>query len=414
MSDVKLPDNWEMKKIAEVAETTGGYGFPKRFQGRTDLPFPFVKVSDMNIAGNETYIRTAANTVDANILDEIRARAYPPGTIIFPKIGGAIATNKKRILGVEASFDNNIMAIIPNESRVLVKWCFHYLQSIDLMQMANVGPVPSIRQSTVQDYLIPLPYPDEPARSLAEQRRIVARIEALLAEVGEMRKLQAEIAEDTERLFKAFAREVFDEIDHTWARTRLATHTLKIGSGSTPRGGRAVYKQSGIPLIRSLNVRWNTFNDADLAFIDNETHERMSSSTVLPGDVLLNITGASIGRACRVPDDICPANVNQHVSIIRPDESLQSEFVMYWLTSPGMQSYINANQAGATRQALTKSQIEDFMIPFADKTMQLAVVEYLNHARIAIEESIEGSQSDLMLLEQLEQAILAQAFRGEL
>jgi hypothetical protein len=88
-----LPEGWDKVQLGSVASIRNGFGFPKRFQGHADLPYPFIKVSDMNLPGNETYVTKAANTVDNDLLKELRARLYPPGTVVFPKIGGAIATN---------------------------------------------------------------------------------------------------------------------------------------------------------------------------------------------------------------------------------------------------------------------------------------------------------------------------------
>ncbi|NER84164.1 MAG: hypothetical protein F6K42_32430 [Leptolyngbya sp. SIO1D8] len=108
---------------------------------------------------------------------------------------------------------------------------------------------------------------------------------------------------------------------------KLGNHVAKIGSGITPRGGQSVYLDSGVPLIRSQNVHMNRFELEGLAHISDEQDEKMEKTRVFPKDVLLNITGASIGRVCVVPDELCPANVNQHVSIIRGDGSFDSEFL---------------------------------------------------------------------------------------
>jgi type I restriction enzyme S subunit len=274
--------------------------------------------------------------------------------------------------------------------------------------------MPRARKDALRDADVPVPHPVDPDRSLETQRRIVARIEALFAELGVARELHQEVVEDTEQLMSAVQREVFAEVDIRFQKVRLEPLTSKIGSGSTPRGGRAVYTPIGIPFIRSLNVRWNEFSFTDLAHIDEATHGRMASTEVQPGDVLLNITGASIGRACCVPEHICPANVNQHVSIIRPRSGLSSQFLMYWLTSPQTQEFINYTQVGATRQALTKGQIEDFRVPQPSDIVQDSLVEYLDSVRQQIAEMCRSEDEDARLLNDIEQAVLTQAFRGEL
>ena len=103
--------------------------------------------------------------------------------------------------------------------------------------------------------------------------------------------------------------------------------TTKIGSGATPRGGQNAYQEEGISLIRSQNVYDFSFSKGGLAFITDEQAKKLNNVTVEKGDVLLNITGDSIARTCIVPDEILPARVNQHVSIIRCKKGYDSRFV---------------------------------------------------------------------------------------
>jgi type I restriction enzyme, S subunit len=108
------------------------------------------------------------------------------------------------------------------------------------------------------------------------------------------------------------------DVPERWNVIALRHLGTKFGSGVTPRGGASVYRDSGIPLIRSQNVHFDGLRLADVALISPEIHREMSGTHVRAGDVLLNITGASIGRACAVPSGLGEANVNQHVCIIRP------------------------------------------------------------------------------------------------
>jgi type I restriction enzyme S subunit len=182
---------------------------------------------------------------------------------------------------------------------------------------------------------------------------------------------------------------------------KLADHCEKIGSGSTPRGGHKSYVPIGIPLIRSQNVLMRSFTRDGLAFITQRTHEEMAGTEVSPGDVLLNITGASIGRVCVVPDDVCPANVNQHVCIVRCGRRIVPQFLMLYLSSPAFQKLIDDTQAGGTRQALTKADIEDFEIPELDVDTQrdlaaalIAQLREIDTARHATEQQL----ADLLIM----------------
>lgn len=165
-----------------------------------------------------------------------------------------------------------------------------------------------------------------------------------------------------------------------WQWVKLGDHVTKVGSGLTPRGGQSVYRQSGIPLIRSQNVHMNRFETEGLAFISPEQDEEMKQTRVQPGDVLLNITGASIGRVCVVPTRICPANVNQHVCIIRSDGTIDPGFLTFFISNPDFQRFIQDSQSGATRQALTKYAIENFRVPYPPLPEQKRIAAILAKA----------------------------------
>ena len=136
----------------------------------------------------------------------------------------------------------------------------------------------------------------------------------------------------------------------------------KIGSGATPRGGKEAYTNSGISLIRSQNILDYSFSYEGLAYINEAQAEKLRNVTVESGDVLLNITGDSVARACMVPDELLPARVNQHVSIIRAKtDAVLSSYILYFLqmVKPHL---LQLASGGATRNALTKGMIEDLVI----------------------------------------------------
>ena len=169
-----------------------------------------------------------------------------------------------------------------------------------------------------------------------------------------------------------------------WQKKRLGDVTTKIGSGATPRGGDESYKAEGISLIRSLNVYDDGFREGKLARIDNEQADGLSNVVVEPHDVLLNITGASVARCCRAPADFLPARVNQHVSIIRPvQEKLDSDFLHYLLISKTYKDRLlhTGEEGGSTRQAITKAQLQEFVVEFPESLAeQQRIVGLLDEA----------------------------------
>jgi type I restriction enzyme, S subunit len=154
------------------------------------------------------------------------------------------------------------------------------------------------------------------------------------------------------------------EIPQGWEVSTLRAVTTKIGSGATPRGGKDAYKSEGIHLIRSLNIYDYNFKFADLALIDEKQAAELANVAIEEDDILLNITGASVGRCTLVPTHLLPARVNQHVAIVRADPTKASPF--YILDSinsdKSKQQLLTLAQGGATREALTKDTVSNFQI----------------------------------------------------
>jgi len=154
----------------------------------------------------------------------------------------------------------------------------------------------------------------------------------------------------------------FPQIPVGWEVKRIDMLASKVGSGSTPRGGKEAYKNEGISLIRSLNVYDYQFILKNLAYIDEAQAQKLANVEIESRDVLINITGVSVARCCVVPDYILPARVNQHVMIIRPTKKI-SYYLQCALASSYYKSRLLGTSEGAsTRQALTKADIEEFLV----------------------------------------------------
>ncbi|MBT0502405.1 restriction endonuclease subunit S [Morganella morganii subsp. morganii] len=184
----KLLDGVEVEwlSIKGVAEVRSGWGFPKIYQGKSEGIYPFYKVSDMNTIGNETVMSIANNFIDNGAVKNLGVTIAPEGTVIFPKIGAAIATNKKRLLSVPSAYDNNIMGLVVTE-KIISRYMFYWIQTINLSMLANdSGAVPSIRKSDVEELPIPIPCPGNPEKSLAIQSEIVRILDAFTALTAEL------------------------------------------------------------------------------------------------------------------------------------------------------------------------------------------------------------------------------------
>jgi type I restriction enzyme S subunit len=169
-----------------------------------------------------------------------------------------------------------------------------------------------------------------------------------------------------------------------------------------------VYQATGVSLIRSQNIYNDGFKRDGLAFIGDKHAGELENVNVVPGDVLLNITGDSVARVCQVPEEVLPARVNQHVAIIRPRQNvLDARFLHYFLIHPQTQAHmLGLAGAGATRNALTKGMIESFEIKAPSFSEQRAIASVLG----SLDDKIELNRRMNETLEALAQSLFKSWF----
>ena len=182
----------------------------------------------------------------------------------------------------------------------------------------------------------------------------------------------------------------FPEFSGEWEKHTIGELAIKVGSGVTPKGGETVYKKEGHPFVRSQNVGLGGLLLEDIAYIDDTTHIRQKNTELQIDDVLLNITGASIGRSAVVNEQIAGGNVNQHVCIIRTKDNLVSSFLCNFLLSNYGQKQIDSFQAGGNRQGLNFEQIKSIKIgiPCVKEQSKIAKTLQLLDERIATQNKI--------------------------
>ncbi|MGV3580883.1 MAG: restriction endonuclease subunit S [Methylophilus sp.] len=253
---------------------------------------------------------------------------------------------------------------------------------------------------------------------LSEQQRIVAILDQAFEGIAKARANAEQNLQNARALFESHLQSVFTQRCEGWDKKKLDLLTTKIGSGATPRGGEESYKAEGISLVRSMNVHDFGFKYAKLAFLDDSQAKELSNVELKSNDVLLNITGASVARCCIVPDNVLPARVNQHVSIIRPvAEKLDSSFLHYLLLSKPYKDKLlqTGSEGGSTRQAITKAQIQEFVIEFPPAIEdQKVIVHKLNEILKETQHLEAIYQRKIACLDELKKSLLQQAFAGEL
>ena len=397
--------SWKLKRLANVATvitkgttpTTLGYDF-------TESGIPFLRVQNIE-DGKVCYERETLYIDERTHRALLRSQIQPNDVLI--SIAGTIGRAALVPQHAPSLNCNQAIAIVRPTQEIFRPFLRLWLESSyaqrQMRSSVVTGTISNLSLSQLGKLEVPLP-------PLLEQRRIaeiLVRAEALRA------KRRATLAQ-----LDALTRSIFLDLFGNpipnlrgWPLVHLGEVTQKIGSGSTPTGGEVSYKERGISLIRSLNVRDGKFSFKDLAFIDDQQAAKLAGVVVEANDVLLNITGASVARVCRAPEAVLPARVNQHVCIIRPKSSLDPVFLEQFLLIPQTKRrLLKMGGAGATREAITKSQIEQFATICPPLLMQREF-----HRRFAAVENLRMAQRKFLSEADTFFATLQHsAFRGEL
>ena len=199
-----------------------------------------------------------------------------------------------------------------------------------------------------------------------------------------------------------------------WTLAELGDVLTFIGSGITPRGGKSVYQDYGVKFLRSQNVYPGELRLEDVAFVSPELHEKMSRTHIQDGDVLLNITGASIGRSAIVPKGFGAANVNQHVCILRLPDSVVPSYLSWYLNSPHGQDWIMGTQSGVTRQGLNYGQIREMALPLAPLPEQERIVAEIEKQFTRLDQAEASLQRLQSNLARYKASVLKAACEGRL
>ena len=245
--------------------------------------------------------------------------------------------------------------------------------------------------------------------SAHEQEHIASFLERIDQRIEMQRSLVDNLKKYKRGLLRAYFMTEEWNAHHKWEKCKLGLCCSKIGSGKTPRGGSSVYVDHGIMFLRSQNVLWGTLDISDVSYIDDETNKTMLSSEVHSGDVLLNITGASIGRCCLYSLNY-RANVNQHVCILRLSnegkERLLPEFLLQQVLSDRIQQQVMDCQNGGSREGLNFQQIADFDIVIPDIEEQRKICGMLN----AFDCKVTNEEAFLNALFNLRASLMQQLF----
>jgi type I restriction enzyme S subunit len=314
-------------------------------------------------------------------------------------------TGVPAILEVDACIHDGFVGFRNLSPEVSVEYLFHYFSFYSkVTDSKSVGAIfKNLTTEQIKNIVIPLP-----------KLNIQKQIAAILDKADGLRKKDQQLLVKYDELLQSIFYDMFgDPIknEKKWEKVKLGVLCDLVSSGSTPLGGAKIYQKEGIMFIRSQNVLMNEFDFSDISFISDEIHNKMKRTWVKYKDVLLNITGASIGRVAVYNGKDDKANVNQHVAIIRLIKDKMAQFFLSHLiaTDNFQNKYIGASQGG-TREAFTFSSIKSFDVIIPPITLQRkfsTIVQNIQQQKHQVKQQMEQSES-------LFQSLLQRAFKGEL
>ena len=410
-----IPDSWEWVRLGDISN----YAQPKTKIKPCDINENLWSLDLEDIEKDTGRVINKIYTADRSIKGE--KVVFSKGNILYSKLRPYL----KKIL---IATDDGITSpeIIPfniygEVSQHFFMWVLKSSYVDSVVNGASYGvKMPRVGTDTMRNLLIPLP-------PLSEQHRIIAKIEELMPlvdqydkaysqltvlneefpqdmkksilqyaiegklveqrpEEGTAKELLKEIKLEKEKLVKEgkikkskslppiTEDEIPFDIPENWEWVRLGEIASKIGAGSTPSGGKAVYLDAGIKFIRSQNVYNDGLRMAGMAFISEEINNKKQGSIVQSKDILLNITGGSIGRCALVPDDFDIANINQHILIIRNINEMCRYYLHKVLISPYIQELIMSVQVGVSREGLSAEKTKNMLIPLPPLSEQHRIV----------------------------------------
>lgn len=404
---------WEIKKLGEVCYFERGLTYAKGDE---------VATSSKGVlrSNNIDLITNSLNYDEIKYLREdfeipTKKMVRKNSLLMCISNGSKIHLGKVALIedDIDYAFGGFMGLLTPNEAIIHPRYFYYALISpaykMMIQGLSDGANINNLKFADLQSFDIPIP-------PLAEQERIVEILDS------EFEKIDA-LKANAERNLQ-YAKDLYAKLtDHIltpqegWSTSNLKSICKKIGSGATPSGGKQSYTDKGIHLIRSMNVHNNCFRYNELAHINDVQAKQLDNVTIERGDVLFNITGASVTRCCLVPVDVIPARVNQHVSILRVDDNIiLPKYLVYTLISSRYNvPLMQMAEDGATRQAITKKQLEDFNISYPNTIKeQLNIISFLDKLSEQCKALGENYTNTIALCDDMKQALLRQAFNGEL
>lgn len=417
----EIPEKWEVKRLKYLV-SINDESLPETTEDNLQI-----KYVDISSVKSGTGILSTEELAFSEAPSRAR-RIVRDGDIIV----STVRTYLKSIAKIDNPPENLIVstgfAVIRPRTMVpdYIGYVFYSENLIGEIISRSTGvSYPAINASEIGDIFTPIPNTEEQTAIANYLDRKTAEIDALIAQKERLIALYEE--EKTAIINQAVTQGInpnaklkdsginwLGEIPDEWEVKRLKYLVSKVGSGVTPKGGASVYQLSGVSLLRSQNIHFDGLKMDDVAYISEETHDSMANSKVQTGDVLLNITGASIGRCFYADEHLGEANVNQHVCIVRPKNEVATRYLYFVLRSNLGQEQIDVEQSGSGREGLNFESLNNFLIPHISLEEQTAIVHHIETETTRIDAKIAKTQRIIELQKEYRTALISEVVTGKI
>ena len=418
----EVPRHWKIMPLKRIGRFSGGTGFPIFLQGSLNEEILFIKVSDMNRLGNERLIVDSANTVSRKTAQDLGAQIFPKNTIVFPKVGGALLTNKRRFLTQETCIDNNIMGCVVTGADA--RFAFDLLAWLDLARIAKPGPVPAISESEVREIRVAMPplpeqnaivrFLDHADRRFQRYIRAKQKLNALLEEQKQAIIHQAVTGQVDVRTgqpypaYKPSGVKWLGDVPAHWkvTRVRQAADVLRGKFTHRPRNDPSLYG-GPYPFIQTGEVA--RAEKAITTYRQTLNERGLAVSRMFPSGTLVMAIAANIGDVAVLDFEACfPDSVVGFV----PRHGVERDFLFYVFRA--MKPELLREAPVNTQGNLNIERIDSRGIPIASVGEQRLVVQHLEASTGMLDTLANQANHEVDLLREYRTRLVADVVTGKL
>ncbi len=412
----KIPEGWKHVELGDVCKFKGGNAFKESFQGKSSGMYPFIKVSDMNLVGNETTIVNAANWLDEDIRQMIKAFLFPINTTVFAKVGAALLLNRRRLLSRPTIIDNNMMGAIPNAS-IDFKFLYYILTVIDFSIFVQDGAVPSVNQGQLEclhSLLPPLEEQKKIAEILSSVDRSIEATEKLIAKLSDLKKALMQELFTKGIGHSRFKNSPLGKIPEEWEVVKLSELIISLEAGVSVNSEDRIQQSGEIAVLKTSCLTGGIFNPLEHKVIIREDYNRVSCPVTKDTIIISRMnTPQLVGESAYVSKDYSHLFLPDRLwkTIVSQNVQIDVRWLAYYMQTSKFKDDIAmiATGTSGSMKNISKSAFLAILIALPSFKEQKHIASILS----ANDAKIEKAQKRLEKLKDMKKALMQDLLTGK-